>query len=218
MTTLTSYSDDLDRLNSLLPLKSRQDALQPLLRDIHRKILLSFSATGRPLTQAQIAVELGAGKVDEALETLAGNDLIVLSDNRQEITGAYPFTVEQRVHQVTINGHAAYAMCALDAISIAPMCDASVLISSRCHVTHQSVEIEMDAGEVLSAKPADVHVGIRWQSTSGCAAKNLCMEMVYLKDARTAKEWQQQDSDNISILPLAEAVEFGAAFFKPLLE
>jgi hypothetical protein len=212
-----SVSSGLNRLNQLLPLKARQDSLDPSLRDVHRKILLSFAATGRPLTRAQIAAQTGEERVDEVLERLAADDLIVLSSDSQEITGAYPFTVEQRIHRVNINGQDVYAMCALDALSIAPMCKASTRILSHCHVTDTPIEIQMNADKILSAIPADVHVGIRWQSTSGCAAKNLCMEMVYLKDAPTAQAWQQQDSDNISIYPLNEAVEFGAAFFNPLL-
>ena len=75
----------------------------------------------------------------------------------------------------------------------------------------------MNGNKVLQAMPADVHVGIRWQGTSGCAAKNLCMEMIYLKDTATAEAWQQEDIDNISIYSLDDAVELGAAFFIPLL-
>ena len=212
-----NVSAGLVRLNQLLPLTARQDGLNALERDLHRKILLSFAATGKPLKRAQIAAQAGEEKVDEVLERLAADDLVVLSDDGLEIIGAYPFTVEERVHRVNINGQDVYAMCALDALSIAPMCKASTRILSRCHVTDTPVEIQMNADKILSAIPADVHVGIRWQSTSGCAAKNLCMEMVYLKDASTAQAWQQQDNENISIYPLAEAVEFGAAFFNPLL-
>ena len=210
-------SDSLDHLNSLLPLKARQDALDPELKNIHRAILRSFAATGRPLSRQQIAEQVDADRVDDILAQLAEDDLVVLSADKQEITGAYPFTVEERVHQVNVNGQDVYAMCALDALSIAPMCQASTRILSRCHVTETPVEIQMNADKILSAIPEDVHVGIRWQSTSGCAAKNLCMEMVYLKDAATAQAWQQLDSENISIYSVDEAVEFGAAFFNPLL-
>ena len=212
-----NVSAGLERLNRLLPLKARQDALNTLERDVHRKVLKSFADTGKPLTRSQIAKQAGEERANEVLEKLAADDLIVLSGDRKEITGAYPFTVEKRVHSVNINGQDAYAMCALDALSVAPMCMASTRILSRCHVTDTPLEIQMNADKILSAMPADVHVGIRWQSTSGCAAKNLCMEMVYLKDASTAQSWQQQDNDNISIYPLAEAAEFGAVFFKPLL-
>jgi len=212
-----SISESLDRLNSLLPLKARQDGLEPALKELHRNILRSFATTGKPPSRAQIAEQVGADGVDDALMQLAENDLVVLSDDKQEVTGAYPFTVEERRHRVNVNGQDVYAMCALDALSVAPMCQASTRILSQCHVTDMPVEIQMNAAKVLLAHPKDVHVGIRWQSTSGCAAKNLCMEMVYLKDAATAQAWQQQDSENISIYALDEAVDFGAAFFNPLL-
>ena len=213
-----NIKESLHHLNSLLPLKSRQDSLDPVLRDLHRQILLSFARTGQPLSRTQLAAELGEDRVDEALQRLAAADLIVLSADQQKITGAYPFTVEQRVHQVDVDGKSVHAMCALDALSIAPMCEVATRIRSQCHVSGTPVEILMDEDRVLTASPDDVHIGIRWQSTSGCAAKNLCMEMVYLRDAGTAAEWQQQDSENIDIYTLAEAVEFGSAFFKPLLE
>lgn len=212
-----NITESIDHLNSLLPLKARQDSLDPVLRDIHRKILLSFATTGKPLSRFQLAAQLDEDRVDQALQQLAAGDLIVLSVDQRRIVGAYPFTVEQRVHQVDIGGKRVHAMCALDALSIAPMCQAATRILSRCHVTGDPVEIRMDAGKVLSASPEDVYVGIRWQSTSGCAAKNLCMEMVYLRDLETAEKWQQQDTENNDIYNLDEAVEFGAAFFKPLL-
>lgn len=210
-------SDSLARLNSLLPLKKRQDALDPLLKDLHREILRSFAASGKPPSREQLEAKFGSETVDDILQQLAGDDLVVLSADKRKITGAYPFTVEERVHNVNVNGQDMHAMCALDAISIAPMCNASTRILSRCHVTKTPVEIQMNGNKVLQAMPADVHVGIRWQGTSGCAAKNLCMEMVYLKDTATAEAWQQEDIDNISIYSLDDAVEFGAAFFNPLL-
>ena len=212
-----NVSDGVEHLNKLLPLKARQDALDSVLRNLHQEVLQSFTTTGRPLSRAQIAARPGAVNVDDMLSQLAADDLVVLSADRQDITGAYPFTIEERVHKVHVNGQDVYAMCALDALSIAPMFDASTRILSRCHVTNTPVDIKMNAERILSAIPDDVHVGIRWQATSGSAAKSLCMEMVYLKDADTARQWQQQDSDNISIYSLDQAVEFGAAFFRPLL-
>lgn len=212
-----SVSDGVDHLNKLLPLKARQDALDSAVRNLHHEILHSFVTTGRPLSRAQIAARSGADNVDEMLSQLAADDLVVLSADRQKITGAYPFTIEERVHHVNVNGQDVYAMCALDALSIAPMFDASTRILSRCHVTGTPVEIMINADRILLAIPDELHVGIRWQATSGCAAQSLCMEMVYLKDAVTAQQWQQQDPDNISIYTLDQAVEFGAAFFRPLL-
>jgi hypothetical protein len=41
--------------------------------------------------------------------------------------------------------------------------------------------------------------------------------MVFLRDEATARAWQAQDSENISILDLPSAVRLGSAFFCPLL-
>jgi mercuric reductase len=122
------------------------------------------------------------------------------------------------VHSVSVNGHRVHAMCALDALSVAPMFQLATTVKSRCHVTADPVEVEMQGGNVLSASPADPRVGIRWQGTSGCAAQSLCLDMVFLRDRETAEGWQVQDSANISILDLPSAVALGAAFFGPLLE
>jgi hypothetical protein len=208
----------LDKLNSLLPLKARQSQLEPQLRSLHIAILRNFASAGRPLSRDEVAQQLGGGDVDAALARLAADDLVVLGPDHGQIVGAYPFTAEERVHRVLVNGQTVHAMCALDALAIAPMFETATRIDSRCHVTGTPVEIHMQGGALLSARPGEVHVGIHWQGTSGCAAQSLCMEMVFLADAETAQRWQQQDSNNISVYDLPDAVTFAGAYFRPLLE
>jgi mercuric reductase len=208
----------LDRLNSLLPLKARQDRLDPVLRKLHRAILEGFFRTGNPLSREQLSDQLGNSAVDAALQQLASDDLIVLGPDRRQLAGVYPFTTEERVHRVLVNGHTVHAMCALDALSVAPMFNTATRVDSRCHVTGAPIEIHMQGTELLSALPADPYVGIRWQGTSGCAAQSLCLEMLFLRDRATALAWQQEDIANMSIFDLPAAVAFGAAFFTPLLQ
>ena len=208
----------LERLNSLLPLKERQDRLDPALRNLHRAILDGFFLDGKPLSPEQLAAQLGNDTVDSALQQLAAADLVVLTPDRQQLVGAYPFTAEERVHRVLINGHTVHAMCALDALSVAPMFNTATRVDSRCHVTDTPIEIHMQGTDLLSALPADPYVGIRWKATSGCAARTLCMDMLFLRDRETAVAWQQEDSANMSIFDLPTAVAFGAAFFMPLLQ
>lgn len=208
----------LDRLNGLLPLADNQRRLEAPLRDLHRKVLQDFVARGHPPSREEMEQLPGDYPLDDALQQLASGDLVVLSQDRQSISGAYPFTVEERVHTVSVNGHRLHAMCALDALSVAPMFQVATTVKSRCHVTGDPVEVEMQGGNVLSASPAEPLVGIRWQGTSGCAAQSLCLDMVFLRDRETAGDWQAQDSGNISILDLPSAVAMGAAFFGPLLE
>jgi len=216
MTTM-NISDALARLNGLLPLKEKQDRLNPLLRALHRQILRSFAERGCPLSRGEIATQTGTDGVDAALQRLAEDDLIVLSSDRRLVTGAYPFTLEQRAHRVTIGGVTVHAMCALDALSVAPMLEIRTRVNSVCHVSGAPVEIFMQGDKLLSARPEYPCVGIRWQGTSGCAAQSLCMEMVFLANAATADAWQREDRRNTSVFDLPAAVEFGAQFFRPLL-
>ena len=211
-------STALDKLNSLLPLKARQSRLEPQLRDLHIAILRHFATAGGPLSRDEVVQQLGNDDAaDAALACLAAEDLVVLTPDRRHIAGAYPFTAEERVHAVLVNGHTVHAMCALDALAIAPMFETATRIDSRCHITDTPVEIHMQGTELLSAKPGDVQVGIHWQGTSGCAAQSLCLEMAYLADVETAQRWQQQDSDNTDLYELPDAVRFAAAYFRPLL-
>ncbi|HYQ70892.1 MAG TPA: alkylmercury lyase family protein [Gammaproteobacteria bacterium] len=208
----------LDKLNSLLPLKASQSSLEPKLRELHIAILTHFATAGQALSRDQVAQLLGGADVDAALARLANDDLIVLSEDRLRIAGAYPFTAEERMHAVLVNGHTIHAMCALDALAIAPMFDTATRIDSRCHVSNTPIEIRMQGEELLTAKPGVARVGIHWQGTHGCAAQSLCMEMVFLGDAEIAQRWQQQDSENTDLFELPDAVRFAAAYFRPLLQ
>jgi mercuric reductase len=224
----------LNHLESLLPLPRRHRELQPGLRSIHRIILRSLADTGKPPSQSGIAAMLG-GKAAalESLGALQAVDLVVLSapaiynektkqtvaDPAAEIVGAYPMTTAATPHKVTSNGQVVNAMCAVDALAISPMFSRETVIESKCHLTGTPIRIRQNGATALEARPnAEIRVGIRWQSLQGCAAKTICAEMVFLKDAQTAETWRKTDPQSIDILTLEEAIELGTAFFVPLLE
>lgn len=198
----------LKKLNTLLPLKARQDALTPELRLLHRNILFNFANAGQTL----------AVDNKEQLEELGKNDLVVLDEETKELIGAYPFSLKKTAHQVALENAELYAMCAFDAISIAPVFGVATTINSRCHITKENIEIQQKANEVISVKPPkDIYIGIKWQSTGSCAAESLCMEMVFLKNKEIAEEWKGSN-EHISVFPLDQAIEFGVNYFKPLID
>jgi len=208
----------VERLTGQLPLKPRQAALPPALAAVHRAVLRSLVERGRPLTRDEIAAMLPDHDVDAALVRLGGDDLLVLAAGSREVVGAYPVTSEPTPHQVTVHGHTIHAMCALDAVSVAPMFGADTVIESRCHVTGTPIRIRQSGDRLLAVEPADdVQVGVRWQSPTGVAAHSMCLEMVFLADRATGEQWQGGDTDSISLFTVPEAIAFGAAFFLPLL-
>ncbi|MEN8204855.1 MAG: alkylmercury lyase family protein [Pseudomonadota bacterium] len=215
----TSISNAVQRLNSQLPLKARQLALPSGLASVHRATLSSLAKQGRPPNREELSELLDGGDVDAALTRLANDDLIVLNTTGTEIVGAYPMTMEVTPHHLRVNRQPVNAMCALDALSVGPMFDAEVEITSRCHVTGTAITIQMQGETLHEVSPSpDVHVGVRWQNPSACAAHSMCLEMVFLKDQPTAFEWQAGDTENTSLFNLQDAVAFGAGFFTPLLQ
>lgn len=199
----------LNKLNSLLPLKERQSALKSELKLLHQEILCSFANSGR-------APKLVDKKMQ--LKALAENDLIVLDKDTNEISGAYPFSLKKTAHHVFLENADLYAMCAFDAISIAPVFNVSTTVKSHCHISNEKIEIHQSGDKVQSVKPSkDIYIGIKWQQTGSCAAESLCMEMVFLKDKEVAIGWMESD-ENISVFPLDDAIKFAVNYFKPLIE
>jgi mercuric reductase len=228
----------LQRLNDLLPLKKRQQALPKPLASIHRMVLRSLAEQGRAPTTEEIAAVLGSrASALDALAVLSSNDLIVLDtpvvkdelsrrlslkNPEGKIIGAYPMTTEKTPHRVLVGGKGGkeiHAMCAVDALAISQMFGVESCIDSKCQATGEAIYICQKGREILAARPsADIRVGIRWQHFTTCAAHTLCTEMVFLKDAATAANWKAKDPEAIELFTLPEAVEYAAAFFLPLLE
>ena len=207
----------LDRLISVLPLKERQESCGPEIKELHRKVLRSFVEKGRILTREEMARHFDS--VNEAVEVLKSNDMVVFSSDGQPI-GAYPFTMEKREHRIRINGHIVNAMCALDALAVSPMFKMPAEISSTCRATGASVTIRQSGTTIENQKEAgEIRFGIVWGAANSCSccANSLCMEMMFLKDGQVAEEWLAADQGNREIFTLAEAVEFGARFFVPLM-
>ncbi|MBU4130519.1 MAG: alkylmercury lyase family protein [Proteobacteria bacterium] len=207
----------LDRLNAVLPLKANQDSCQPDIKQLHQTLLHSFVNQGRILTRDEMASQ--TDNVEAAIAILTEKDMAVFSHDGEPV-GAYPFTMEQREHKVRINGHTVHAMCALDALSIAPMFNRKAQIYSVCRVTQTPVSIQMAGNRIENPETAgSICFGILWGAANGCSccANSLCTEMMFLTDRAVAEEWLSQDPENRQVFDLEEAIEFGARFFTPLM-
>lgn len=206
----------LTRLINLLPLKDNQDKCSPEVKKLHQAILRSFVEKGRILNRGEMAEY--TDDVDNAIITLKNYDMIVVADNG-EVIGAYPLTMEQRVHAVQVNNHTVYAMCALDALGVSPMFGMDTEISSQCRVTQDSIFIKQSKKTITNLnETGGVHFGIIWAAASedGVVANTLCLDMIFLKDKKIAQQWLAEDSANREVFTLEEAVEFSARFFVPL--
>ena len=204
------------RLNKILPLAERQKKLNPEVADVYQKILHSYVELGRSLTKAEISQLID--NADEVIDILRENDMVVF-DSKNEPVGVYPFTMEQREHKISINGHTVHSMCALDVLAISPMFNQQAHIDSRCSVSGEKISIDQLDQQIINREEnKDLHFGINWNSAANnCCATSLCTEMIFLKNKKIANDWLMEDKDNREIFGLDEAVTFASAFFKPLL-
>ena len=207
----------LHHLQRILPLKDRQDTCGKPIKALHQAILRSFIEKGRILTREEMASKVS--DLDAAVNVLRENDMVTFSADGTPV-GADPFTMETREHVVHVNGHQLHAMCALDALAVSPMFGMDAQVDSRCRVTGDPVCVQQSGTTILNPGEAgDVHVGIIWgaESPDSCVADSLCTEMMFLRDADTARQWLEAEPDNREIFSLQEAIDFGSRFFTPLL-
>ncbi len=211
----TKIQTAVDRLNKILPLAERQKKLKPEINDIYQMILRSYVESGRTLSRNEIARH--TDDIDDVINILRSNDMVVF-DSDDEPVGAYPFTMEQRDHTISINNHTVHAMCALDALAISPMFDIETHIDSKCHVSGETISIDQSDQTILNHdKNEKLHFGINWNSAAdNCCATSLCTEMVFLIDNNVAQAWLTEDQQNREIFNIDDAIEFASRFFKPL--
>jgi len=214
--TTVKVNNAINRLNKILPLEQHLQSLDTKLAAVYRNILRSYVEIGRSLNKSEIASQVD--DVDTAIEVFKENDMVVFDDNGEPV-GAYPFTMEQRVHRVDVNGHQLHCMCALDALAVGPMFGLNTVINSKCAVTGQAISIDQHELAIVNVdENRDVYFGISWNSASdNCCASSLCTEMLFLKGGAVADAWCDEDPGNRELFSLTEAVDFGAGFFVPLL-
>ena len=205
------------RLNKILPLKQSQLSLSPLMNQLYQDILFSYIDIGRSLNRAEIMSRVK--NIEEVITLFKEKDLVVFNGAGEPL-GAYPFTMESRIHQLTVNNYQLNSMCALDALAVSPMFNTPVEITSECHVTQDRVYVKQSAFDILNSDEViGLYFGINWGSASGscCCANSLCGEMIFLKGEDVMSDWLNADLENRETFKLDEAIEFAARFFVPVL-
>lgn len=201
----------LQRLQSILPLEANLNELTSEAVQLYRDILSHFDQYGS-------LHNLSLEQHDQELRQLVKYGFIVM-DNTEQISGAYPFTSEQRIHRIEHHDVTVHCMCALDALSVSPMFDHPCEVISACHVTDQSIHIIQDGLNVLNPEENnEVFFGIEWSAacSSTSCADSLCGEMLFLKGNQTTENWQADQPESREVFDLNDAIQFGAAFFRPL--
>ncbi|MEU4291746.1 alkylmercury lyase family protein [Kribbella sp. NPDC026596] len=147
-------------------------------RAAHQLILRSFAATGRAPDDLQA----------EVLQSLHDVDAIRLT-SYGEIAVAYPFSAVPTRHRVRIGEQVeAYAMCAIDALGIAPMLGQDTVIESVDVTNGRPIRVVTRAG-VTSWEPAGALVFIGADAGGGPSADCCCDYLNFFTDSSSARAW-----------------------------
>jgi hypothetical protein len=188
-------------------------------RDLYFWILRRFATSGRPSSaETRAAAERLGLAADPALATLAREDLVHRGSDG-EIAVAYPFSGRPTAHRVRLSGrHEVGAMCAIDALGIAPMFGKAIEIESRDPMSGDAIHARVAPDAPLEWTPESAVVvagAIRSQGDASCGC---CPVLNFFASAATAERWlaEHPEARGTSI-SMREAAAAGRAVFGDVL-
>ncbi len=138
---------------------ARTRRLSAAHRELYLWILREFAGARPPSGEATRAAAARIG-IDpaEALAVLAREDLVHVDGNGRPVV-SYPFSTKPRGHRVLIDEkYWVEAMCAIDALGIAPMLGVAIEIHSRDPVNAGEVWVRLDPREGAWWEPEEAVV------------------------------------------------------------
>jgi hypothetical protein len=201
--------------------RARLEPLSPGERDLYGWILRAF-ANGTPPAPdalADAASNLDV-EVEAALAAFAREDLVHHDPASGAILVAYPFSGIPRGHRVRIDGAIdVEAMCAIDALGIAPMLDRQIEIASRDPHTGSEVWVRLDPGEGAWWEPETAVVLDGRLHTDGPSFRGCCTALNFFESADTAAAYLRERTDFAGVpISIPEAIEAGRAIFGDILK
>jgi hypothetical protein len=195
--------------------------LSPNEDEIRIYILRWMARNGKPPTHADIMNGLKIRSSDEvklAIERLHNADII--SARNGDISSAYPFSANETCHKVVFNdGHAVYALCAVDALGINSMLGEDIVIRSGCPNCERVQSIVVKDGRIVSHDPAETIVFISDEDDCGRVADTCCPLINFFCSEPHLQQWKWENPRFArgETYTLEEALEYGKQIFGGML-
>jgi hypothetical protein len=195
---------------------ARRARLEDAEREFYFWILRRFASHGTPSSTdtAAAAERLGLDR-KAALTKLADEDLIHVDENG-EVVVAYPFSGRPTAHKVRFeSGREAYAMCAIDALGIAPMFDQAIEIASVDPLTGEAVRatITPEGEGTWEPRSAAIVAGVIDRSDE--SFRGCCPALNFFASAESGNRWLKDPHRGVrgQVVSMPEAIAAGRAVF-----
>jgi hypothetical protein len=199
---------------------ARRAQLDEAERDLYFWILRGFSSHGRPNRERvhDVAAQL-CGESEAAFERLARDDLVHL-DADGEIAVGYPFSGHPTAHRVRFpSGHETFAMCAIDALGIAPMFDQAIEINSLDPLTGAPIHVRVAPEGDATWEPDTAAVGAGALGRHGDACDSCCSDLNFFATQENAERWFDGRSHTRGrVVSMDDAIAAGRAVFGNVFE
>jgi hypothetical protein len=198
---------------------ARRARLTEAERELYFWILRRFATDGRPSSgEVRAAAERLGLDTEDALETLSREDLVHRRRDG-EISVAYPFSGLPTAHRVRFpSGHEVDAMCAIDALGIAPMFAQRIEVESRDPVSGETIgaRVAPDGAAEWWPEPAVVVAGAA--RSQGDACFGCCPVLNFFASAANAERWLAEHPEvRGTSISMREAAAAGRAVFGDVL-
>ncbi len=189
-------------------------------RRFYRWILRSLRA-GAPPTPDELA-ETATGlrlELEPTLAKLAREDLVHRDPNRGGILVTYPFSGRPTAHLVRFeDGIGAFAMCAIDALGIAPMFGEAIAITSHDPLTSEQIRIELEPDGHGSWQPEEAVV-VCGATESSDSCTSCCPVLNFFATTDNATRWLAAHADvRGAVISIDDAIVAGRIVFGDILE
>jgi hypothetical protein len=200
--------------------RGRRAPAERRLRAVQQAVLRAIAGSGAPPEVAEldrIAAPFGRGGAEVLRELAAADHLTLDADGRPR--AVYPFSVVASRHRVQIeDGPAVWAMCAVDALGIAPMLGRAVSIESSDPITCEPIRVRAAPAAPAEAEPPGTVVHLAARAGDGPAERVCCDVINFFATAHSAARWAAVHPDvRGEIVSLADAAQVGRAIFADLL-
>jgi hypothetical protein len=189
---------------------------------VFHQMLLSFAHTGQPPTTESLAnaLALSREQVEQSLNLLESGGSIYRHPETGAILAAYPFSATPTQHVVHFaDGHAVYAMCAIDALGMPVMLDMAATIESRCTQCGRQISVEVKNNVLAEFSPHTTRVWYMQADACCIPALQQCPSINFFCSAGHLDIWRVSHDDMpTAALTMDEAFAYGARIFGHLLK
>jgi hypothetical protein len=184
---------------------------------LYRWILRTFAAGASPLPDALVGVAASLDLDPEAaLAKLAHEDLVHHDPASGTILVAYPFSSLPRGHRVEIDGNRwVEAMCAIDALGIAPMLGSPIEIASRDPRTGTEIRVRLNPGAGAGSWWEPESAVVLAESCCEGPSFRSCCDVLNFFESRDSVEQYLREHREVKGLPISipDAIEVGGMVF-----